>query len=121
MVATRYNHAYSSAPWSQRATTTQLKQFRAKLVAAWKPKLLALVAVARKLTQFLTPIRCFQPCQAQAAETDRIHQPRRHDLRQGVRHPAIRDGDDQCSGPGGVVVASCSTAIVIRRQVSAPS
>jgi hypothetical protein len=30
-------------------------------------------------------------------------------------------GADQCSGPGDLLSASCSTAAVIRRQVSAPS
>ena len=42
MVAARYN--------------PQLKQFRDKLVAAGKPKLLALVAVARKLITILNAI-----------------------------------------------------------------
>ena len=42
MVAARYN--------------PQLKQFRDKLVAAGKPKVLALVAVARKLITILNPI-----------------------------------------------------------------
>jgi len=42
MVAARYN--------------PQLKQFRDKLVAAGKPKLLALVAVARKLVTILNAI-----------------------------------------------------------------
>ena len=36
----------------------------------------------------------FQPGQAQAPETDRIYQPRRHDLRKRLRHAGIRDGDD---------------------------
>jgi hypothetical protein len=34
---------------------------------------------------------------------------------------SLRVRSDQCSGPGGTVLASCSTAAVIPRQVSAPS
>jgi len=54
MVAARYN--------------PQLKQFRDKLVAAGKPKILALVAVARKLITILNAIlrdrRPWQPLPA---------------------------------------------------------
>ena len=39
----------------------------------------------------------------------------------GERHRPFRVRFDQCVGPGGVVLASCSTAVAIRRQVSAPS
>ena len=36
----------------------------------------------------------FQPGQAQAPEADRICEPRWHDLREGVRHARVRDGND---------------------------
>ena len=52
----RPHRAFSSARWSRPATTQLLKAFRDRLVAAGNPKLVALIAVARKLLTILNAI-----------------------------------------------------------------